>query len=89
MQTYGEVTVPGNPESMTGDKLRKALARLDLSQAEAARRMHVSTQAVQYWVTGQRKIPGPVVALLECWETKRLLRDTLEERPAPASKKRM
>jgi len=70
-----------NSGHMTGDTLRKVLSRLDLTQAEAARRMHVSTQAMQYWVTGQRKIPGPVIALLECWERQLRVKKTLEDQP--------
>ena len=29
--------------------------------------MYVAVQTVQRWVSGENKVPGPVVALLESW----------------------
>jgi len=55
---------------MEADELREALDELGISQLEAARRLRVSGRAVRYWVAGEREIPGPVEALVECWLTK-------------------
>lgn len=55
---------------MEADELREALDELGISQREAARRLRVSDRAVRYWVAGEREIPGPVEALVECWLTK-------------------
>lgn len=55
---------------MEADELREALDELGISQREAARRLRVTDRAVRYWVAGEREIPGPVEALVECWLTK-------------------
>lgn len=55
---------------MDADELREALDELGISQREAARRLRVTDRAVRYWVAGEREIPGPVEALVECWLTK-------------------
>ena len=73
---------------MTGKQFRKYLDRLGLSQAEAARRMYVTTTTVFRWASEARKIPGPVVALLECWERQQRVKETLEDQPAGVKKKR-
>ena len=73
---------------MTGNQFRKCLDRLELSQVEAARRMYVTTTTVFRWASEARKVPGPVVALLECWEKQRRLRDTLGDQPARSKKRR-
>ncbi len=49
-------------------ELRKILKSLGLSQSEAARRLYVSVNAVQRWISGERKIPGPAIAALEAWQ---------------------
>lgn len=53
---------------MTPAELRKALARLELTQSEAARRMYVSRLKIWRWYHGVTRIPGEITALLECWE---------------------
>lgn len=55
---------------MDADELRDVLDELGITQREAARRLRVSDRAVRYWVAGEREIPGPVEALVECWLTK-------------------
>ncbi len=49
-------------------EFRKVLKRLGLSQSEGARRLYVDVRTVQRWVTGERTIPGPVIACLEAWQ---------------------
>lgn len=49
-------------------EFRKVLKRLGLSQSEAARRLYVSVNTVQRWISGARKIPGPTIACLEAWQ---------------------
>src|SRR2546422_8027675 len=48
--------------------LAAALKRLGLSQSEAARRLRVEQSTMWRWLAGERRIPGPVVAAIECWE---------------------
>lgn len=55
---------------MDAKELRAALDTLGISQREAARRLRVSDRAVRYWIAGEREIPGPVEALVECWLAK-------------------
>ena len=52
---------------MTAAEFKKTLAELRLSQAEAARRLKVSADAVGMWCRGERKIPRPVEAAVERW----------------------
>ena len=49
-------------------EFRKQLKKLALSQSEAARRLYVDVRTVQRWITGDRNIPGPVIACLEAWQ---------------------
>ena len=52
---------------MTPRELRAVLKRLRLSQSEAARRLGVKQSTMYRWLAGERKIPGPVQAVLKCW----------------------
>ena len=38
---------------------------------EAAKLMQCDTRTIRRWRLGERAIPGPVIALLECWERAR------------------
>ena len=66
----GNGRAPEDGGTMDGDELQAALDRIGISQREAARRLRVSDRAVRYWIAGDREIPGPVEALVECWLTK-------------------
>ncbi len=55
---------------MTPAQFVAALKRLELSQEEAAKRLGVTPSAVYRWASGERPIPGPVVAAIRCWEGK-------------------
>jgi DNA-binding transcriptional regulator YiaG len=52
---------------MSAADFRAALARLGLSQSEAARRCGVNPRTVRRWIAGDRPIPGPVIALIRTW----------------------
>lgn len=52
---------------MTAGELRDALDTLDLTQTEAARRLHVSLRSVQNWCAGKHEVPGPVKVLIRTW----------------------
>ena len=52
---------------MTPAEFRAALTRLGLSQAEAARRIGVTSMAVAHWLAGRRPVPGYAVALVANW----------------------
>lgn len=52
---------------MTAGELRDALDTLDLTQTEAARRLHVSLRTVQNWCAGTHEVPGPVEVLIRTW----------------------
>jgi transcriptional regulator with XRE-family HTH domain len=52
---------------MTPADFRAALTRLGLSQAEAARRIGVTSMAVAHWLAGRRPVPKYAVALLNSW----------------------
>jgi DNA-binding transcriptional regulator YiaG len=56
---------------MTAATFRATLKKLGLTQAEFARRLRVSTTAVQYWANGQRPVPGYAEAYLELLAEKR------------------
>jgi DNA-binding transcriptional regulator YiaG len=57
------MTVP----SMTPAEFNAALARLGLNKdgSAAARVLGCTPRAVRFWRQGQRKVPGPVVVLLQ------------------------
>ena len=48
-------------------EFRKQLKKLALSQSEVARRLYVEVRTVQRWASGERSVPGPVIACLEAW----------------------
>jgi DNA-binding transcriptional regulator YiaG len=54
------MTLPG----MTSDQFGKILARLDLSQMEAAVLLGVDDRTIRRWVGDERDVPGPVVRFL-------------------------
>jgi DNA-binding transcriptional regulator YiaG len=56
---------------MSAADLRAALARLGLSQSEAARRFGVNARTVRRWIVGDRPIPGPVIELIRTWMAQR------------------
>jgi hypothetical protein len=47
---------------MVADDLKNILLKLDLSQADFARLIGVTSRAVTLWMVGDRRIPGPVEA---------------------------
>lgn len=66
------MSADGNREAaLDADELRDALNELGLTQVEAADRLRVSDRTVRYWVAGEREIPGPAEALIECWLQKK------------------
>jgi transcriptional regulator with XRE-family HTH domain len=62
-----EMRVRGAGVAMTPRQLARALKRLGLSQAQAAKRLGVEHSTVYRWLAGERKIPGPVEAAIKCW----------------------
>ena len=74
---------------MTQEKFRHVLRRLDLTQVRAAELLHVDARTVRRWASGERKVPGPVVAALEGWlERQRMSKpirfsNTFTGRPVP------
>ncbi len=52
---------------MTAAEFKKTLAELRLSQAEAARRLKVSANAVWMWCKGERKVPESAAMLVCGW----------------------
>ena len=64
---------------VTPAKLRKSLKQLGLSQSEAARRLYVEGSTLRRWLSGARKIPGPVVACFEAWEREQAARKALDK----------
>ena len=50
---------------MTHDEYREAIARLDLSQAAAARLLGVDERTSRRWATGERDVPPPAVRFLQ------------------------
>lgn len=55
---------------MTPQQFRALLKRLGLTQIDAATFLRVRPTTVNRWATGKRKVPGPVVAALECLQDK-------------------
>jgi len=55
---------------VTASQLRAALKRLNLSQMELARRLHVAPTTVRRWVMRKRptRIPESVALLVASWE---------------------
>jgi DNA-binding transcriptional regulator YiaG len=56
---------------VTARQLAKALETLELSQSEAARRLGVQQSTMYRWLAGERTIPGPVEAVIECWKQRK------------------
>ena len=52
---------------MTAAEFRETVKRLGLSQAEAARRLNVTTQAVWNWADGRRKISDSTSKVIYNW----------------------
>ncbi len=56
---------------MTPQEFRRALARLGLSQLQAAKHLGVAPRTVRYWVAKDRMsrtpIPEPVAILVRLW----------------------
>jgi DNA-binding transcriptional regulator YiaG len=49
---------------VTPDEYRETIARLDLSQAAAARLLGVDERTSRRWATGERDVPPPAVRFL-------------------------
>jgi transcriptional regulator with XRE-family HTH domain len=56
---------------MTHQEFRILLKSLELTQIEAATFLRVRPTTVNRWARGKRKVPGPVVAALECLRERR------------------
>lgn len=52
---------------MLAQEFRKALKSLNLTQAACAEALDVQPRTVRRWASGERDIPGPVIAALTCW----------------------
>ena len=50
--------------SVTAGELRQFLSEVEITQAEFARLIAVTSRAVSLWLSGERPIPGPVEAYL-------------------------
>lgn len=55
---------------MTAEQFRAWCERRGYTQAQAAASLNASQSAVSRWQTGERKIPGPVVRLIEMLEAR-------------------
>jgi len=58
---------------MTGQAFQALLNDLNLTQLRAAQFLGVQQTSVNRWARGKRKVPGPVVAALECLRQRREL----------------
>ncbi len=56
---------------MTPEKFRHVMRLLGLTQAATAELLQVDVRTVRRWVSGERKVPGPAIAALECWVRKK------------------
>lgn len=63
----GTKTLRTEGGTVNASELRAALAELNMTQTEAARRLHVSLRTVQNWVAGVHDVPGPVEVLVRTW----------------------
>lgn len=70
-QKYEQVA-QARGSDMPAHELLDALKTLELSQTAAARLLGVSLRAFQYWVAGERKMPGPAILLMRQMVRKRL-----------------
>lgn len=52
---------------MKGEELRDAIAKLGLTQSEAARLLDVTPRTVGNWIRGRHEVPGAVGRLLRTW----------------------
>jgi hypothetical protein len=60
---------------MNGAEYRKAIARLDLTQVEAARFLGVDDTTSRRWIADRYPVPRPVVILLRLMVRQRLSPD--------------
>ena len=50
-------------------RLKKLRASLDMSQRDFAKEFRVAQGAIAHWEAGNRTIPGPVLKLIEIYES--------------------
>jgi DNA-binding transcriptional regulator YdaS (Cro superfamily) len=53
---------------VTAEQFCTTLRAVGMTQVAAAKALHVQVTTVNRWARGTRKVPGPVVAALECWQ---------------------
>ena len=52
------------------EKLKKLRSALDMTQRDLAKEFWVSPGAIALWEIGDRTIPGPVLKLIEIYESR-------------------
>jgi transcriptional regulator with XRE-family HTH domain len=52
---------------MTGSELRRIIDANEIGQADLARLVGVTPKAIWFWLRGDRKIPGPMIAYLRLY----------------------
>jgi DNA-binding transcriptional regulator YiaG len=56
---------------MTPDELRRAISDFGMTQVAFAERVGVAPQTVRRWLSGKRRIPGPLAELIRLLEKER------------------
>ena len=60
----------GSKEISNSDRVKILRSALGLSQRKMAKEFGVSPSAVAHWESGDREISGPVLKLIEIYESK-------------------
>lgn len=60
---------PSQPRLKEAQKLKRLRAALEMTQRELAKEFRVAPGAIAQWETGDRTIPGPVLLLIEIYES--------------------
>jgi DNA-binding transcriptional regulator YiaG len=64
------------PRLKEAQRLKRLRSKLDLTIRELAKEFNVSHGAIAHWENGERSIPGPVLRLIQIYES-----GTPESRP--------
>lgn len=73
--------LPSSSRTKEAQRLKRLRTSLDLTQRELAREFGVAPNAVTQWELGDRTIPGPVLRLMDIYESGVISPGHIKKRP--------